>query len=188
MGGAGVLPFCYHNGQLHFLFGKEQEIDENQGWSDFGGGANKGESKFATAAREGTEETSGFLGDVASMRRRMHKSHHVDWKQYRTYLIPLEYDAKLPFYYNNNQRLLRGRLDAKFMHDTTIFEKARIEWIPLDKVRDMLRLRKFRDFYNNVVQKILASWMLYRLLGVLKAPTKTLRIPRRGRGHTRKRR
>ena len=42
------------------LFGKERNIDENPGWSDFGGGTDKGETFIQTASREGQEEMTGF--------------------------------------------------------------------------------------------------------------------------------
>ena len=39
--GASILPVTIYNGKLYFLFGKERDIDENPGWSDFGGGTDK---------------------------------------------------------------------------------------------------------------------------------------------------
>ena len=161
MVGAGVLPACIYNGELHFLFGKEQAIDENQGWSDFGGGVDEGESPLQGAAREGTEETSGFLGSVESMKERLAKGTvHLQWKQYHTFVFKLDHDPSFPFYFNNNQRLLRSRLNPKSMHETTIFEKAQIRWVPLREVRQMHKKRVFRDFYNNVVAMLLTPSML----------------------------
>jgi hypothetical protein len=39
--GASILPVTIYKGKLYFLFGKERAIDENPGWSDFGGGTDK---------------------------------------------------------------------------------------------------------------------------------------------------
>ena len=49
--GASVLPVTVHNGKVLLLFGKERNIDSNPGWSDFGGGTDKGETFMETAAR-----------------------------------------------------------------------------------------------------------------------------------------
>ena len=61
MVGVSILPVSIHNGQLYFLFGKEQAEEYGiQGYSDFGGGREK-ESTFNGAIREGCEEMTGFL-------------------------------------------------------------------------------------------------------------------------------
>ena len=61
--GGSVLPATIDDkGVLRFLFGKERDIDENPGWSDFGGGTENGETYMTTAIREGGEELTGFLG------------------------------------------------------------------------------------------------------------------------------
>jgi len=67
--GGSILPVTIHNNKLYFLFGKERDIDENPGWSDFGGGTDKGESFLQTASREGSEELTGFLGNKDDIRR-----------------------------------------------------------------------------------------------------------------------
>ena len=69
MGGGGILPVAIKNGQVYFLFGKENELDDTPGWADFGGGAEDGESSFDTALREGSEEINGFLGSAEQLRK-----------------------------------------------------------------------------------------------------------------------
>ena len=58
--GASILPVTIHKGKLYFLFGKERAIDENPGWSDFGGGTDNNETYLQTAVREGGEELTGI--------------------------------------------------------------------------------------------------------------------------------
>lgn len=59
-GGAGVLPYCHHKGQLMFLIGKE---GNNGQWADFGGGADKSDGNaLITAIREASEETRWIFG------------------------------------------------------------------------------------------------------------------------------
>ena len=154
--GGSILPATIHNGQIYFLFGKERDIDENTGWSDFGGGTDKGETFIQTAIREGGEELTGFLGNDSDIRKMLHKygTYIINYKSkgydtYRCHIFPMEYDHLLPHYYNNNQQFLQKRLDPKIIRDTKIFEKTQIRWFSFN---DMKQQRNhFRSFYKNIV-------------------------------------
>lgn len=160
--GGSVLPATIHKNKLYFLFGKEREMDENPGWSDFGGGTDKGETFFNTAVREAGEEMTGFLGsdsDVEKMLKK-HGTFHVDFKSdghaiYRVHIFPMIYDPMLSHYYNNNQRFLQKKLSPKIIRDTKIFEKAEIRWICVDDLEKMSK--EFRTFYQNVLALIMAK-------------------------------
>ena len=162
--GASILPVTIYKGKLFFLFGKERPDDENPGWSDFGGGTDDKESYIQTAIREGGEELTGFLGsnnDVKKLLKRF-GTFNVDYKSngygvYRVHIFPMEYDLKLPFYYNNNQRFLQERLDPKIIKDTKIFEKQQIKWICVDDIVKMKKKKEFRSFYQNIIELILAQ-------------------------------
>jgi 8-oxo-dGTP pyrophosphatase MutT (NUDIX family) len=158
--GASVLPVCLHENQIMFLFGKERDIDENPGWSDFGGGTDKGETYFETAVREAGEELTGFLGNDKDIRKMLkkHGTYNIDFKSeghsiYRVHIVPIDYDEKLPFYYNNNQQFLQKNLDPTVIRDTKIFEKTEIKWINFDNMKKNIGM--FRKFYRNVVNQIL---------------------------------
>jgi len=160
--GASILPICIHNGKVYFLFGKERDIDENPGWSDFGGGNEVGETYLETAVREGSEEMTGFLGGVADIRKLLKKHGTFEleyqagkWTPYRVHMFPMEYDAKLTEYYNNNQRFLQKKLKPSIISDMKIFEKAQIRWIGMDELKKMRP--QFRSFYKNVLDLILAN-------------------------------
>ena len=75
--GAGILPTCIHNGNLYFLFGKENKYNDTPGWSDFGGGTDKNESYLDTAIREGTEELTGFLGLKKELADKLKKGNYI---------------------------------------------------------------------------------------------------------------
>jgi hypothetical protein len=151
--GGSILPVTILHGQLYFLFGKERDMDENPGWSDFGGGTDKGETFLQTAIREGGEEMTGFLGDVRKLLNK-YGTFSVDYltsgyPTYRCHLFPMEYDEHLALYYNNNQQFLQKRLDPKIIQNTKIFEKTQIKWFSW---QDMATHRsQFRSFYKNVV-------------------------------------
>jgi len=158
--GGSILPVTIHNNQIYFLFGKERDIDENPGWSDFGGGTDKGETFFQTAIREGSEELTGFLGNSSDIKRLLKKygTYNIDFKSqghttYRCHIFPINYDDKLPFYYNNNQQFLQEKLDPEIIRNTKIFEKTQIKWFSFDEIQK--HHNEFRSFYQNIVVKIL---------------------------------
>jgi hypothetical protein len=160
--GASILPTTIHENKVYFLFGKERDIDETPGWSDFGGGTDSNESFLQTAIREGGEELTGFLGNDREIKRMLTKygTYNIDYKSeghdiYRVHIFPMEYDELLPHYYNNNQRFLQKRLKPQIIKDSKIFEKAEIRWVCID---DLMKMRsKFRSFYKNIVDLLLEN-------------------------------
>jgi len=160
--GGSILPVTLHNGKIYFLFGKERDIDENPGWSDFGGGTNKGETFIQTAIREGGEELTGFLGSDSDIRQMLNKygTYNIDYKSvryglYRCHIFPIEYDHLLPHYYNNNQRFLQKHLDPKIIINTKIFEKTQIKWFSFNDIKT--HHNEFRSFYKNIIYLILKN-------------------------------
>ena len=160
--GASILPVTIHNNKIMFLFGKERTIDENPGWSDFGGGTDKGESYLQTAVREGGEELTGFLGSDSEVRDMLTKygTYNIDYKSenyntYRCHIFPMKYDEMLPKYYNNNQQFLQKRLDPKIIKNTKIFEKTQIKWFTFDEM--IKKQNNFRSFYRNIIYLIVGN-------------------------------
>jgi len=162
--GASILPVTIYKGKLYFLFGKERAIDENPGWSDFGGGTDANESYIQTAIREGGEELTGFLGSDSDVKKLLTRfgTFDIDYKSngygiYRVHIFPMEYDPILPHYYNNNQQFLQKRLDPKIIKNSKIFEKQEIRWISVNEIIKMKQKKEFRSFYQNIVELILAK-------------------------------
>ena len=142
------------------MFGKERDIDETPGWSDFGGGTEGSESFITTAIREGSEELTGFLGSTQEVKRLLTKygTYNIDFNSnghstYRVHIFPMKYDEMLVYYYNNNQRFLQKNLDQSMIRDLKIFEKTEIRWFSFS---DMIKMKpKFRSFYQNIISLIL---------------------------------
>jgi len=165
--GASVLPVTIHNGQIYFLFGKERDIDENPGWSDFGGGTDSNETFMQTAVREAGEELTGFLGNSNTIKNMLTKygTYNIDYnsqghKTYRCHIFPIKSEDHcvfecLPFYYNNNQKFLQKRLPNKIITDTKIFEKAEIKWFSFNTIKKYHK--EFRSFYQNIIHLILGN-------------------------------
>ena len=160
MVGSSILPVSVYRGKLYFLFGKENELEKSaRGFSDFGGGMESGESAFETACREGGEELTGFLGDAAQIRAHMRKNGGFlklgDPAKYNIHIIRVEYDPKLPEYYNNNHRFLWQRMDKQLLSKTKLFEKIEIQWFSADEARR--RIREFRPFYAEILKEHVLS-------------------------------
>jgi len=158
--GGSILPVTIYNNKLYFLFGRERDIDENPGWSDFGGGTDKGETFLETAIREGGEELTGFLGNDNDIKKMLTKygTYNIDYKSkgystYRCHIFPMNYDIWLPYYYNNNQRFLQKRLDPNVIKNTKIFEKTEIKWFSINDIKK--NYNSFRSFYKNIIDLIL---------------------------------
>ena len=158
--GASILPITIINNKIYFLFGKERDIDENPGWSDFGGGTEKGETFFDTAIREGSEELTGFLGNAQNIKQLLLKygTYKIDYNSqhhttYRVFIFPLTYDPMFTIYYNNNQKFLQNKLDPKIIKNTKIFEKTQIKWFSFEEIKQ--KQKQFRSFYQNIIKLIL---------------------------------
>jgi len=157
---SGILPVTVKNGKLHFLFGKENKFEKSApGFSDFGGGGEKGETQLETAIREGGEELTGFLGTDDELRKMLKASgvYTLDLPNgtYRTHIFHMEYNPHLEKYYNNNQQFIQKRLDPTVIKRSKIFEKAEIRWVCIDELKKMRP--KFRHFFTPIVDQILEN-------------------------------
>lgn len=151
-----ILPIAIHENKIYFLFGKENPLeDSSKGWSDFGGGTEKGENPFETALREGSEELTGFLGDKKQIQKLIRKSggiYEVVVNDYHVHIFLMEYDPNLPTYYNNNHAFLWKRMDKKELNETRLFEKIEIKWFSENELNTKRKL--FRHFYQTIVGEI----------------------------------
>jgi len=153
--GGGILPVALKNNKLYFLFGLENELDDTPGWADFGGGHEKHESMFDTAAREGCEELNGFLGCENDIKLQMiqNKILHLKYKTYTSHLFKIDYDDNLPLYYNNNYEFFIKYLPkVKNAPHNGLLEKMQIKWFSMD---DIKREAHFRPFFNNIIKKLI---------------------------------
>ena len=158
MTGSSILPVSIHNEKIYFLFGKETELEQSaKGFSDFGGGIEKGESIYDTAMREGAEELTGFLGNSDEIREYIethggiYKINHQN--KYHTHIFVIDYDENLPKYYNQNHRFLWEKMDKYALKETKFFEKIEIKWFSPQEMKT--KIKEFRPFYQTIVKRIL---------------------------------
>jgi len=154
-----ILPVTIYKNKLHFLFGKENRMEDSaKGWSDFGGGVEKNETPFQTAMREGGEELTGFLGDATTIKKLIKKNggfYKIVCNNYHVHIFFLDYDENLPKYYNQNHHFLWKRMDNQVLNQTKLFEKIEIHWFSIDDLKT--RRNEFREFYREIVDCIFSE-------------------------------
>jgi len=154
--GAGILPISFYKNRIYLLFGKENKYADTPGWSDFGGGIDKGETAYKTVIREAQEELTGFLGGDKEIKKIIGKNPYtISHNGYQMFVCPIAYDELLPFYYNNNQRFLQKSLDPRIIEKSKIFEKDEIRWVPFDHIKKMRP--EFRSYFKEVIDIILSK-------------------------------
>ena len=154
-----ILPVTIHNGQLYFLFGKENPLEDSaKGWSDFGGGVENRETPFQTALREGGEELTGFLGDHNMLRKYIKKAggfYKMQHNEYHIHAFFIQHDENLVKYYNQNHQFLWDRMDHQILSKTKLFEKIEIGWFSISDMKR--RMKEFRGFYQEIIKKIIGE-------------------------------
>jgi 8-oxo-dGTP pyrophosphatase MutT (NUDIX family) len=153
---SSILPISVHNGQLFFLFGKENEMEDSaKGFSDFGGRVEKNESILDTAFREGSEELCGFLGDDQDIKRLIQKSGVLKYSHndYHVHIFPIDYDHNLPIYFTNHHRFVWNRMNKKMLNESKVYEKQEICWFSVQDLKT--RRNDFRPFYREIIDQLL---------------------------------
>lgn len=150
---ASILPVTINKGKIHFLFGKENEMEDSaKGFSDFGGKVENGESIIETAFREGSEELCGFLGDSKNIKQIIKKQggiYKLSHNDYHIHIFFMDYDENLPNYFTNNHRFLWNRMDKNLLNNSKFFEKQEIKWFSINEMTT--NKHEFRPFYSEIV-------------------------------------
>jgi hypothetical protein len=160
---ASILPVTVCNGELYFLFGKENEMEDSaKGFSDFGGRVEGSESIYDTALREGSEELCGFLGTPKQISQIIKKNggtyvvkYGHENKAYHVHIFFMNYDEKLPEYFTNQHRFLWSRMDKTILNDSKLFEKQEIKWFCEGELKKTMS--QFRPFYREIVKLFISD-------------------------------
>jgi hypothetical protein len=103
----GIIPVAYDvaKSEYHILLGREhpeQGWDDQLRWAHFAGGSEPADvSMLAGAAREGYEESMGFLGSLEEITSNLSDKSVVRMKGVYAYLLLIEYNPNLPELYHN---------------------------------------------------------------------------------------
>jgi len=160
---ASILPVTICNGELYFLFGKENEMEDSaKGFSDFGGRVEGSEKIYETALREGSEELCGFLGTPIQISQLIKKNGGTyilkfgeENKAYHIHIFFMEYDERLPKYFTSQHRFLWDRMDKNILNDSKLFEKQEIKWFCEGELKRTLK--QFRPFYREIVKLFISD-------------------------------
>ena len=156
--GAGLLPVAMKNGKLYFLFGEERQRpgESARGWADFGGGSDKGENDLETAAREGSEELTGFLGPASKIKKLLNGRKvevYVPDNKYRTYIVPHKYSPDMVTCFNAQAEFLKEYIPSEVLNKNVIYEKSKIKWYSIPEMKR--EKKKFRFFYRKIIDEII---------------------------------
>ena len=155
--GGGILPVAVHNGELYFLFGRENirdTIKPKERWCDFGGGKEGRETYFETAAREGWEESSGFLGSLGEIKNLIKNKTitTVTYGGYKSFIFEIPYSEKLIKDFRKDFLKMKKNHPEKICKNG-LYEKDMIKWV---NIKDIKKFRpNFRPFYRKVIDKLL---------------------------------
>lgn len=186
MTAASVLPVTIYQGKLYFLFGLENEFEDSaKGYSDFGGGVEKGENIQQTALREGGEELTGFLGDGKKLQEHIQQNGGVlplSFNEYHVHIFYLKYDPNLPKYYNANHAFLWERMNKKMLSKTKLFEKIEIQWFSVNMMQK--RINEFRSFYQDIVKQLISPLNKQKIFSFIRTCVGSIRrsVKKRIRG------
>lgn len=162
--GAGLLPITLYKGEIFILLG--QEVEDNL-WSDFGGGREKGEKIIQTAIREGCEELNGLLGCEKDLFQRV-KANYIDtiiYEGFHSILFFIDYDDKLPNYFENLHKFIERKIPNKISKNG-LFEKRKIKWFSKNELQK--RIKQIRPFYRNIIHNFLLNFHTYKKILKLK--------------------
>ena len=151
--GAGLIPVSKLHNKLYFLLGRDIAYNK---WSDFGGKSERGESILQTAAREGYEETNGFLGTQQQIKKNIVKSDlpvfKTDDNRHTCYLMNIKYNKELPIYMTNNYYFIKDNIpDVIDNNHNGLYEKDIIDWFTIDELNNF---SEFRSYFTDIVWKL----------------------------------
>lgn len=142
---------------LYVLLGQERD-KKNKLWCDFGGGSHKDELTFATALREGYEETNGLLGDENELENMVNKNLliHITFNTYTSYVFKTRYDKYLPKIFDNTNKFAERYLKYQVNNPKNgLFEKVKIKWFPLNYFKDENNKKILRKYFVTHIEYLL---------------------------------
>ena len=128
--GGGILPIACYENNYYVLLGHESvdnKWKDSGKWSDFGGSREGRETEYQTAIREGTEETSGVLGNRTDIKKLIDNSFDIiSINKYSTYLVKINYDTFLPYQFNKKYRHILKTNSSLIHKRNGLYEKDKI--------------------------------------------------------------
>lgn len=167
---AGVIPYAINpkNNKYFVLLGFEASFRADRpwdkGWSGFGGAPEIGESLLETAAREGYEESMGFLGSINAITKQLEQnldtfSETTKYgKKVHHYMLKIPYDVALPKHYANVYAYAKSGFLANCPSiPAGYLEKSKIRWFTL---AELAKNQHWRGAFANTAEILLEHFTL----------------------------
>ena len=168
--GGGILPFSFYNGELYFLYGRENEDirwSDSGMWADFGGAIDKNESNIDGGIREFWEETNGIFGDIRLIKGYIYKNFdkllvlYSEKNSNFSIFLPIQYDKKIEKQFINSIKYSKKLLnyDKKKINNAIkngLLEKDKIKWFSVKEIKK--NINKFRICNNDYTKFIIENF------------------------------
>ena len=157
--GAGILPITIRKGKAWVMLGRESRdmsFPDSGKWSDFGGGVEKGETVKKCAAREGFEETMGMFGGPVTLMKLINDklACKLTRENYTSFAIHVKYIKTLPKDFADIYRCAKEEDPKLIEDDNGFFEKDRVQWFKLEKLRKREYDIILRDHFKSILSDL----------------------------------
>ena len=157
--GAGILPITIRKSEAWVMLGRESKdmsFPDSGKWSDFGGGAEEGETAKKCAVREGFEETMGMFGGPITLMKLIKNKLACKLKRgnYTSFAIHVKYTKTLPKDFADIYRCAKEE-DPKLINEKNgFFEKDRVQWFKLKKLKEHKYDIILRDHFKAILSDL----------------------------------
>lgn len=138
---AGIVLYMSTNDEIHLLLA-DHKGSSKRGWSAFGGGAESGENRMETAARETEEETRGFFKKGELLKKLKGKKPFIEGK-YFMYFLEIDFVSA--------QRVTNNKLPVG---GKAYRERGPYAWIPYSELKKYL-ISKIRNQTYHIDKRFL---------------------------------
>lgn len=181
--GCGVLPIAKAGkGRVMFLLGREQMFKGWKGsgkYADFGGAIDKGENVLECAAREGYEESMGFLGSKEEIRQKVVPGNegfidgfiHPESNVHMVVAIKIYYNKYMPSVFKNVfdyvTKCAKKIPEGKYVIDSCpegFLEKDEVRWFGYDELKGMVEKGddKLRPYFAQCLEVMFNKYNVER--------------------------
>lgn len=179
IGGCGIMPVAKAGkGKVMFLLGREQNFVGWKGsgkYADFGGGIEKNENVIECAAREGYEESMGFLGSREEIREKVNPKSkdfvgvfvHPERKEHMLFVVKMYYNKYMPKVFDDVFKYVTRcgkKLDeGKYVIDGCpegFMEKDEVRWFSFNELKDMVERedKRLRPFFVRCLEVMFGKY------------------------------
>lgn len=187
--GCGVLPIAIIGGRgsqrgrqrgrkLMFLLSREQEFKGWKGsgkYADFGGAIEKGENVLDCAAREGYEESMGFMGSLEEMRKKVtptdkdfvdaftvpNENNHMMFvvKMYYNKYLPKMFRDVFEYITKCGTKIPEGKIVVAGCPEGFI-EKDELRWVSFDELKRMVERKddSLRTYFSRCLEIMFSKY------------------------------